>query len=336
MKRTTMMRKLSFVTLAVTSFIAAGAVAAPGINSKYNIRGDRAIAPIQVFDDGQRMFLQLRRTDIPPVPIDSENGRPLSYIIDGPYMVIPMLPAAVVLRYGQREATILSTTREIRPLPAAGLSPVPSGGGLYFGAAPTAKETPPAADPIPAAAPQAKVTPLSARAPVVSGSIETKVPVAPASTPAPASVRPSVVAAASAEKPVAPLQEKRPIPDSTKGSFEVTSPAAPATVPAAKKEVPQQAVRGSFGVAGSASFEALRVTFAGDAVRLSAAEVVKLSEFLQQHPGKSLTVEAPASATGEKRAAEVRRQLKRLGAPDHQVSVEIGSTNLIQVLAEKG
>ncbi len=269
MKRTTIMRKLSFVTLAVTSFIAAGAVAAPGINSKYNIRGDRAIAPIQVFDDGQRMFLQLRRTDIPPVPIDNESGRPLSYTIDGPYMVISALPAAVVLRYGQREATVLSTTREIRTAPSGGLTPaVPAGGGLFFGAAPTAKETPPAADPIPAAS------------------------------------------AAAAQAKTAPA----------------AAPAAPI-------------VRGSFEVAAShpkSSFIAHKVKFDDKSLRMTPSEIVALSSFVQQNPGKALVVEAPAGADGEKRAAEVRRQLMRLGVKDSRVSVEIGAMSHVQVLAEKG
>lgn len=305
------MRKLSILTLAMASLVAAGSAGAvSGINSKYNIRGDRAIAPIQVFDDGQRMFLQLRRTDVPPVPIDNENGRPLSYIIDGPYMVIPALPASVSLRYGQREAVVLSTTRDLRPVPSAGLAPVPPGGGLYFGAAPAAKVTAPATDPVPASKPPVKQEPMFARAPTVGGSIETRVP--PAAEVAPAAAVPS----------------SRQLPDAVKGSFEVKKPEVAPVLP--------QSARGVSASTSKVTLDAVRVSFANDGTRLAASEVVKLSDFAQKHPGKLLTIEAPASATGEKRAAEVRRQLKRLGIADHKVSVEIGSSSVVQVLAEKG
>ncbi len=61
------------------------------INSAYHITGDPGAAPIQVFDDGRQVYVQLR--DINRVPAPFVNSVPINYSIFGHYLMIPMHPS---------------------------------------------------------------------------------------------------------------------------------------------------------------------------------------------------------------------------------------------------
>lgn len=76
---------------------------ASGINSDYRISGSSVAAPIQVFDDGSQMYIQLRDLSVVPAPI--VDGVPVDYRIRGHYLVLPLFPQ-VDLRLGHETARI--------------------------------------------------------------------------------------------------------------------------------------------------------------------------------------------------------------------------------------
>lgn len=79
---------------------------ASGINSDYRISGSSVAAPIQVFDDGAQMYIQLRDLSVVPAPI--VDGVPVDYRIRGHYLVLPLFPQ-VDLRLGHEMARIERT-----------------------------------------------------------------------------------------------------------------------------------------------------------------------------------------------------------------------------------
>lgn len=83
--------------LAASLAFALSSVAAATINSAYRVTGDPAAAPVQVFDDGRELFVQLRDPAVVPAPF--VNGQPAPYRIRGPYIVLP-LHASLELRLG--------------------------------------------------------------------------------------------------------------------------------------------------------------------------------------------------------------------------------------------
>lgn len=74
-----------------------GASVQAQINSNYRIQGDREAAPVQVFDNGKNLYVQLRDPRLPPAPFI--NNAPALYKIMGYYMVLPLVQR-VELRYG--------------------------------------------------------------------------------------------------------------------------------------------------------------------------------------------------------------------------------------------
>lgn len=68
----------------------------------WRLSGDRAVAPLQVFDDGRRTWLQFAPGQ--PVPAiferDATGDRPLSYTVEGPYLVLAGVWPRLVLRGG--------------------------------------------------------------------------------------------------------------------------------------------------------------------------------------------------------------------------------------------
>ncbi|NGM87790.1 TrbG/VirB9 family P-type conjugative transfer protein [Parapusillimonas sp. SGNA-6] len=69
----------------------------------WRLSGDRAVAPLQVFDDGKRTWLQFAPGQ--PVPAifrqDASGDRPLAYTREGPYLVLAAVWPRLVLRGGQ-------------------------------------------------------------------------------------------------------------------------------------------------------------------------------------------------------------------------------------------
>lgn len=115
------------------------------INSAYRIQGDRAIAPVQVFDDGARTYLQLRDSRYPPAVL-LEDGRVLSFTLQPPHLVLPGVYDAIVLRYGRRLATIRSRAALLKgQAVSAG-----SGQNVWYGVANPDRLDGKASDPVPA------------------------------------------------------------------------------------------------------------------------------------------------------------------------------------------
>jgi len=76
------------------------------INDDWRVWGDVQARPVQAFDDGRALYLQLRNPAEPPA-VMGPNG-PLAYSMHGPYMVLPILPY-MHLQYGPYQATVQST-----------------------------------------------------------------------------------------------------------------------------------------------------------------------------------------------------------------------------------
>lgn len=76
------------------------------VNFSYRITGDKLAAPFQVFDSKGKTYLQVRDIGKPPTVFD-ENGYPVPYIIESPYIVLPRVYQRLTARYGKnREAQI--------------------------------------------------------------------------------------------------------------------------------------------------------------------------------------------------------------------------------------
>lgn len=94
--------------LALLLVSAAGAAGAGDINYAYRVGGAKDVVPLQVFDDGQNLYLQFSpgRIAAPPVPF-GENGKPVEYEMRAPYMVLPIVPR-LILRVGSAKALVES------------------------------------------------------------------------------------------------------------------------------------------------------------------------------------------------------------------------------------
>jgi len=79
---------------------------ASGIHDDWRVWGDVQARPVQAFDDGTSLYLQLRNPSEPPAAVGPTG--PLAYTMHGPYMVLPILPY-LHLQYGPYRATVQST-----------------------------------------------------------------------------------------------------------------------------------------------------------------------------------------------------------------------------------
>lgn len=79
------------VVLALALACAMSAAEAATINTDYRIGGDAEARPVQVFDDGEKLFVQIRDPRSAPAPIGA-NG-PIPYRIQGHYLVMPIVKA---------------------------------------------------------------------------------------------------------------------------------------------------------------------------------------------------------------------------------------------------
>lgn len=68
--------------------------------------GDSGISPVQIFDNGQRIYLQFATgTEIPAIFADAPGGRILlAWEAQSPYIVVPHMEARLAFRLGKREA----------------------------------------------------------------------------------------------------------------------------------------------------------------------------------------------------------------------------------------
>ncbi|MFW7343643.1 TcpQ domain-containing protein [Pollutimonas sp. H1-120] len=91
-------------------------------NFDWELSGHRAVAPVQVFDDGRKTWLQFPpQQPVPAIFADSaQGGRPLAYTREGPYVVLQGVWPVLILRGGHLKSTI---RRPERVKAAAGPEP---------------------------------------------------------------------------------------------------------------------------------------------------------------------------------------------------------------------
>lgn len=77
------------------------------INHNYQIRGDQNAAPVQVFDDGRSLYVQIRDPRQTPAPV-GPNG-PVAFTIRGYYLVMPIMQR-FSLHYGQWRAEVYASS----------------------------------------------------------------------------------------------------------------------------------------------------------------------------------------------------------------------------------
>lgn len=139
------------------ALLLAGSASAANINYAYQVTGDAQARPVQAFDDGRQLFIQLRDPRDPPAPIGPSG--PIAYQMRGPYIVLPLM-SSVLLQYGPYQARVLangaadaapgvvSVTRPVEVTESTGVAT----------AAPSSRYVPPALAPVAAMAPSNVVT----------------------------------------------------------------------------------------------------------------------------------------------------------------------------------
>ena len=80
-------------------------------NWQYTARGNPAIAPVRVFDNGWFTFFDFgNRKDIPAIFAVDEHGREsiVNYHVQGKYVVVEMVGTQFTLRNGNQVATVFN------------------------------------------------------------------------------------------------------------------------------------------------------------------------------------------------------------------------------------
>lgn len=95
--------------LSVASFAANGSASLGGYNFDYTVTGDRAVRPVQVFDNGRTVYIQMSATmSAPPAVLEQAEGgaRPVRFRYEYPYLVVDEPRAELVLALGGRTAYV--------------------------------------------------------------------------------------------------------------------------------------------------------------------------------------------------------------------------------------
>lgn len=124
-------------SLVLALLLAASPAVVGAINDQYAVSGDGPAAPVQAFDDGQWLYVQLRDPMTPPAPIGPHG--PVQYQMRGPYLVLPMMDR-VELRLGQHRAHVVRSGS----LAADGIVSMTAPVGLSLHSQPAAVAPPPA------------------------------------------------------------------------------------------------------------------------------------------------------------------------------------------------
>ena len=130
------------------------AAASGAYDFNWRLSGHRDVAPLQVFDDGRRMWLQFAPGQ--PIPaifsVTQQGQQPVPYVRDGPYVILPQVWPALVLRGGQRLSQVKRAAPPIAAAEPVGSAVVPK--EVEVVVASQAPASPPAkADAIPIATP---------------------------------------------------------------------------------------------------------------------------------------------------------------------------------------
>lgn len=143
-----MMRRLvGLAIVAALHSLVTTSVYASEVNYGYGIYGQAEMAPLQVFDNGKNLYMQWspRRLASPPVPFN-EDGTPIAYEIQGPYMVMGIRDR-IILRAGSLKIYIQSAAdAKARKNRSAGGGFV--GRNVWYGAADPAQVTSSAPAPV--------------------------------------------------------------------------------------------------------------------------------------------------------------------------------------------
>lgn len=104
-------KRASRTALALAALLGAPALvqaAAPGYDFSYRLSGDRRVAPLQVFDDGQSTWLQFHAGQALPAVFAHTDGaaRLVPYAQQGPYVVLIGTANRLILRIGDIEAQV--------------------------------------------------------------------------------------------------------------------------------------------------------------------------------------------------------------------------------------
>jgi type IV secretion system protein VirB9 len=120
------------------------AMTAEKLHFDWNTKGSGKLLPARVFDDGQAVYLAWGKdAPLPAILTQSEDRKegPVNYRMSGEYIVISPIPANLVLRYGNRTAT-LWPSRRITPA-----RPTTNSVAGRLATAPAPQGQPPAAEP---------------------------------------------------------------------------------------------------------------------------------------------------------------------------------------------
>ncbi len=86
----------------------------------WNKKGSGKLLPARVFDDGQSLYLAWEKEmPLPAILTQTEDRKegPINYRISGEYIVVSPIPANLVLRYGNRVATLWPSRRIVPAQP---------------------------------------------------------------------------------------------------------------------------------------------------------------------------------------------------------------------------
>lgn len=97
----------------------------------WHMDGDSSLAPLQVFDDGRRTWLQYPAGQPAPAVFERTAGgdRLLHPAREGDYLVITGVPVRLLVRGGQLQAQIWREPGADSPAPEAGMNPLSLSGG---------------------------------------------------------------------------------------------------------------------------------------------------------------------------------------------------------------
>lgn len=120
-------------------------------NFAYRITGDKAAAPLQVFDSNGKTYLQVR--DIgKPLAVFDEDGRAIPYATEPPYLILPDVYGDLTVHYSKNHTARISSAASQKH---AARQPVKAdrthGGSVWFGGSEPAAVTGRAAPPVKAA-----------------------------------------------------------------------------------------------------------------------------------------------------------------------------------------
>lgn len=182
-------------------------------NFDWLLDGDPEVMPVQVFDDGARMWLQFPSEGTWPAVFEAAPGgwRPLRYRSEGPYMVLDAVYDRLALRGGHLQGSVsrpsMAATMGTAVPAAAESVPVALPAPVQPAAALAFTDAPRAATAVPAAAASAPVVPSIASSDATSAASA----VAPAEAASVATVHiPGVTSAADSAPAVMAVHNESP------------------------------------------------------------------------------------------------------------------------------